>query len=413
MSGDARAGIAGALGENAVLRTSPKLGDLQARAPIAGTIFNLGERWHCPARSYNPRRFADSRRKWARDREALFSKVPQVGFLTTTLPAAQHGEITSELLEYESRAWRGFKQRVDRLLRSMLSGDRCDCCILRSRSCVRRVRGRLVGAHHCRCADRKHHLARRARGVWDAGAPTEALNAPAPRIRIVGRCAQCSHWRRLDWWKSRHVWACSGCLARPRLSLRSRDAKPCFRASWVREVGESGQHLHRHAKVTLPYVPQSVLSEMAENAGLGKVLDIRLDRDSAAPESRGALDNYLVKQSKAAAAPEHRALAGYFAKQAKDPDAFNALPVGAARSRINFPVDRESAHPGTVFTRLDDATVHKLFFTHSEREIDSEFYVLPDRYLPHRRATTERPAARAGPAPPVDRPRPLQLRLGT
>jgi hypothetical protein len=362
----------------------PTLGDLQARAPIAGTIFNLAERWHCPARSYNPRRFADSRRKWARDREALFSKVPQVGFLTTTLPAAQHGEITSELLEYESRAWRGFKQRGDRRLRSMVSpAGRCELCIAAPRSCVRRYKGKLVGRHK------------------------------GKRWHPIGRCAQCSHWRRLEWWASRHVWACSRCLANPRLSLQPRDAAPCFRASWVREVGESGQHLHRHAKVTLPYVPQSVLSEMAENAGLGKVLDVRLDRDSASPESRGALDNYLVKQSKAAAAPEHRGLASYFAKQAKDPDAFNALPVGAARSRINFPVDRESAHSGTVFTRLDDATVHKLFFTRSEREIDSEFYVLPDRYLPHRRATTERAAPRAGPAPPVDRPRPLQLRLGT
>lgn len=330
----------------------PKLGDLEAHAPIAGTVFNVCEGWHFPAHSYNPRRFADSRRKWARDRMALFSKVPQVGFLTTTLPAALHGEITRESLEYESRAWRMFKQRCDRMLRSIVSPTgRCDLCIAMPRSCVRRYKGQLVGRHR------------------------------GKRFYPAGRCAQCSHWRRLEWWASRHVWACSRCLAKPRLSPRPRDAAPCFRASWVREVGENLEHLHRHAKVTMPYVPQAVLADMAESAGLGRVLDIRVDQDSARPESRGALDRYLVKQS-ATAAPEHPALVRYFAKQAISPDAFNALPLGAARSRINFPVDRESANPCTVFTRFDEITVRKLFFeTDSERNIDSEYYLLPDRYL--------------------------------
>jgi hypothetical protein len=338
--------------EGAESRQVPKLGDLRAHAPIAGTIVNPCEGWHCPAHSYNPRRFADSRRKWARDRMALFSRVPQVGFLTTTLPAALHGEITRESLEYESAAWRAFKQRCDRRLRSIVSpAGRCDLCIAMPRSCVRRYKGQLVGRHS------------------------------GKRFYPAGRCAQCSHWRRLEWWASRHVWACSRCLAKPRLSPRLRDAAPCFRASWVREVGENLEHLHRHAKVTMPYVPQGVLADMAESAGLGRVLDIRVDRDSAHPEARGALDSYLVKQS-AIATPEHPALARYFTKQAADPDAFNALPIGAARSRINFPVERERANPCTIFTRFDEITVRKLFFeTGSERNIDNKYYLLPDRYL--------------------------------
>ena len=160
------------------------------------------------------------------------------------------------MLQYEAKAVRAFKQSIDRLLWSVASErGRCAVCIRQSRACVRK------------------HLGRR----W---VPT-------------GRCAQCGHWRRLAWWPSRHVYACSACLAKPRLPARPRDCrKPRVTLSWVREMADTDGHLdnpHRHCRALMPFIPQDVLSKLAARAGLGEVLDVRVDREETAT-ARGALE---------------------------------------------------------------------------------------------------------------------------
>ncbi|MGO9058390.1 MAG: hypothetical protein ACLQU2_13555 [Candidatus Binataceae bacterium] len=181
--------------------------------------------------------------------------------------------------------------------------------------------------------------------------------------------------------------------------------------NWTREVGESLRHLHRHQKVAAPYVPQDLLSQWAEEAGLGYVIDVRVD--SSDWRAGGEVDRYLAKQGKTQALPATANardwLARYFGKQAQSPDAFNALPwwcgagapalsdrmrlavqreilelfarsefddwrelkrlqnlpgIGrvAPRARVNFPVIRRATNPDTHFTTLSEEEVVKLYF---------------------------------------------------
>lgn len=283
----------------------PTIGELLARPPASGTIVNRDHGLLIPAFSYNPRRDAYSRRKWARDTAAKFAQVPRQAFLTLTLSAEWHGRpATREMLAYEAKAVRLFKQGLDRLLRSMSAKPgRCMVCISKLRSC---------GGHH--------------RGK---------------RFHPTGRCPQCGHWRRLEWWASRHVFACSDCLAKPRLPARLKDRpEPSSTLSWVREMADKRGRLgnpHRHCRALMPFVPQDVLSRLAAAAGLGEVVDVRVDREGTAGGAAGELDAYLVKQSRLYV-PGHPMLSSYFAKQAAEPDTFNALPERAARVRVNYPV---------------------------------------------------------------------------
>lgn len=154
----------------------PTAGELLARPPFSGMIVNRDYGLVLPAFSYNPRRDAWSRRKWARDNAARFAQVPRQAFLTLTLPGEWHGTATREMLSYEAKAVRLFKQSVDRLLVSMVSkAGRCNDCIREPRACS--------GSHRAR------------------------------RFHPTGRCAQCGRWRRLEWWRSRWVFACADCLA--------------------------------------------------------------------------------------------------------------------------------------------------------------------------------------------------------
>jgi hypothetical protein len=109
--------------------------------------------------------------KWVRDTAAKFAQVPRQAFLTLTLPAEWHDRPADrEMLAYEAQAVRLFKQSLDRLLVSMCSAHgRCQVCIEQERACA--------GRHQ------------------------------AKRFHPTGRCAQCGHWRRLEWWASRHVFA--------------------------------------------------------------------------------------------------------------------------------------------------------------------------------------------------------------
>jgi hypothetical protein len=157
------------------------IGELQARPPRAGFMVVPAENRLFPVFSYNPRLYAASRRKWARDMRAQFAQLPCQAFLTTTMAPEWHGLPASrEMLACEAEGHRLFKQSVDRFVRSM-----CD------------VRGRCTDCIHSvdRCR-RKH-----------SGVPW----------RVEGRCAQCGRWRRLAWWVSRQLFACSVCVASPRL----------------------------------------------------------------------------------------------------------------------------------------------------------------------------------------------------
>ncbi len=244
-------------------RRPSTLGDIQPSAPVVGTIYNTVESWHVPAHSFNPRRFADSRRKWARLVQEKFNQIPPAGFLTTTLSSDAHGQITCGTVAAEARSHRALKQKIDRWLCSVVKG-RCVECVRTTRPCK--------GAHH-----------------------------RAARWYPTGRCAQCGNWRRLEWQAARWVWLCSKCQVKPSVSLKKRDRKPSASLSWVREVGKSSQHLHRHSKITGPFIPQDLLSRWAEESGLGKVLDIRADSGPGA--RRGGLDTYLAKQAKTQALP--------------------------------------------------------------------------------------------------------------
>jgi hypothetical protein len=281
----------------------PTIGELLAQPPASGTIVNRDHGLLIPAFSYNPRRDAWSRRKWARDTVARFAQVPRQAFLTLTLPAEWHGRPADrEMLAYEAKAVRLFKQSLDRLLRCLCSKHgRCVICILKLRACAGHHRGR--------------------------------------RFHPTGRCVQCGHWRRLEWWRSRWVFACSDCLAKPRLKARPKDRPlPSSTLSWVREMADKAGRLgnpHRHCRALMPVIPQDVLSRLAAAAGLGEVVDVRLDKEATA----GELDAYLAKQARTFV-PGHPMLSSYFAKQAAEPDVFNALPERAARVRVNYPVSR-------------------------------------------------------------------------
>jgi hypothetical protein len=128
----------------AELRRISTIGDLMARPPAAGTIVNVDHALLIPAFSYNPRRDAWSRRKWARDTAAKFAQVPRQAFLTLTLPAEWHGRAaTREMLDYEAAAVRKFKQSLDRLLVSLCSlHGRCQLCVERERACAGHHRGK-------------------------------------------------------------------------------------------------------------------------------------------------------------------------------------------------------------------------------------------------------------------------------
>jgi hypothetical protein len=360
----------------------PTIGDLLARPPASGTIVNREHGLLIPAFSYNPRRDAWSRRKWARDTAARFAQVPRQAFLTVTLPAEWHGRLADhEMLAYEAKAVRLFKQSLDRLLRSMCSKHgRCVVCISKERACAGHHRGRP--------------------------------------FHPTGRCAQCGRWRRLEWWQSRWVFACSDCLSKPRLPARPKDrVLPGSTLSWVREMtGKSGRldNPHRHCRALMPYVPQDVLSRMAEDAGLGEVCDVRVDREATAG-GVGELDAYLLKQGRMFV-PGHPMLSSYFAKQAAEPDAFNALPERAARVRVNYPVvvpEKKKLPEGSFFALgvgVDEARRRWLPWTLPEDDPDwwpapTEDYSVPSQ------VDCSVPAAEELrlplPRPPTNNPRPL------
>lgn len=283
----------------------PTWGEVEARAPLSGVAVNLDRDRLYPLHSYNPRRYADSRRRWARTTAAKFSQVPANATITTTLEGRWHGGPPSrELLDHETQAARLFKQLVDRWLRSIASKHgRCVECVREARACP--------GSAH-------------------AGA----------RWHLIGSCGQCGRWQRLEWFASRWAWVCSRCLARPRLKLQKRDRKTGSIFAMVRELEDDDGNLgnpHRHIKAVMPYVPQDLLSEFAQRAGLGAVVWVEKNRE-------GGLDSYLSKQGQCYV-PAHPMLSAYFTKQAERPDAFNAFPKGAARVRLNYPVELP-ARPG-------------------------------------------------------------------
>jgi len=299
-----------------------RVGDLLPFPEVSGALVNLDRGLLLRAFSYNPRRDAFSRRRWGRENLRRFAALPRQASMTLTLPAKWHGcRATWEMLAYESQAVRLFKQSVDRVIRRMFSEvGLCTVCVHEGQACEGEHQGR--------------------------------------RWRPEGRCAQCAKWKRLEWWCSRAVFACSGCLASPRLRPLPRDRRePSSVFSWIREMADFEGNLdnpHRHILALMPYIPQGLLSVLAERAGLGEVLDIQVDREQTA---RSGLDAYLTKQSRLFV-PSHPSLSAYFTKQAAQVDAFNALPVGAARLRVNYPIARPEKQPGWVFLRgvgLDEA----------------------------------------------------------
>ena len=163
----------------------------------------------------------------------------------------------------------------------------------------------------------------------------------------------------------------------------------------------------------MPVIPQDVLSRLAAAAGLGEVVDVRLDKEATA----GELDAYLAKQSRVFL-PGHPMLSSYFAKQAAEPDAFNALPERAARVRVNYPVRRPEKNKlpeGSFFALgvgVDEARRRWLPWTLPEDDPDwwpalSEDYSVPPAVASQVNYSEEQIPLPLPPRPPPHNPRPL------
>jgi hypothetical protein len=314
---------------------------LTATGPEVGTYYKLGE-FHFPAHSYNPRRYADSRRKWARDRRYRLGQFPANAFVTTTMMPGEGAISETETVERDCSGWKLLLQSCTRWIRSVQSKHgRCTECYLAVRACPGKHRGR--------------------------------------RWRLQGVCSTCSKYRPLYWFASRHLWVCARCQEEGRGKIQTKDRKTPLVTAWMREPTRAG-NLHRHVEANMPIIPQELLSRWAEAAHLGSVLDIRkID----AKTKRSSLDNYLLKQSQLHA-PR---LDQYLTKSAADEDAFNALPMGTPRGRINFPTEAPPRDPDVHFTTWPDELVAHLLFTPTPSPValpERLFWLLAPHYLPQR-----------------------------
>ena len=292
----------------------PTRGELEGVGPIAGFMVHRHSSDVFPLTSYNPRRFADSRRRWAALTREQVARVSATSVVTLTHRAEFHGvQIDREVIAHDSAAARLLLQRLTRLAIRIDAADVCWKCLrawsdrlaLNPRSPFKPCRpyhrkpwhGAQGNCAHC--------------GEW------ERINFYEPRIdEKTGECAD---------WRPRGAWLCSRCS-----SGRTHGPPTVRFAVWVREPGKSLQHLHRHALFDGPYIPQWLLSRLAWAAGFGAVLDVRKYRHANSTSNHTPLREYLTKT---ASTPALDPLSAYFAKVAMRPDEFNALPKGIPRKR--------------------------------------------------------------------------------
>lgn len=291
-------------------------GELESVGPNAGFMVNRRSGNVFAITSYNPRRFADSRRRWAMLTREQVARAPATSVVTLTHRAEFHAvQIDRALIAHDSAAARLLVQRLSRLAVRIDAGDVCWTCL---RAWSDRL-GLNPRSPFRPC--RPHH-----RKPWHGA---------------QGNCAHCGKWEHLRFYAAhldaetgelidglpRGAWLCSTCGAGRRLDT------PTVRFSaWVREPGKSLRHLHRHALFDGPFVPQWLLSRLASAAGFGAVLDVRKYRhaDSTRPGDM-PLGQYLTKIAGGARSLDP--LSAYFAKVGARPDEFNALPKGMPRKR--------------------------------------------------------------------------------
>lgn len=289
-------------------------GELEEHGPGVGFMVYRPE----PARSfeltsYNPRRYADSRRWWAKLKREQMNAAPATSLLTTTLPAEFHErQIDRATIDHERQAHRRFVQTLGRLVCRIDAGDVCWECLRSYRERIQK--NRRARFSPCRKKRRAAH-----KKPWHGA---------------TGNCAHCCNWMRIHWYPPelehetgetrdpRGAWLCASCAG------TRTPGKPRVRLVWIREPGKSLRHLHRHAKFDGPFMPQWLLSTLAQRAGLGRVLDVRRFRPGAILQA--PLVEYLTKTAGTRALDP---LSSYFVKTAAHPDEFNALPKGIPRCR--------------------------------------------------------------------------------
>lgn len=312
------------------------LGELEARGPGVGfMVYRPDVARSFELTSYNPRRYADSRRWWARVKRAQLDAAPATSLLTTTLPAEFHErQIDRETIAHEAGAHRRFLQTLNRLVVHIDAGDVCWECLRKYRDAVREnPRARFSPCRKNRCAAH--------RKPWHGA---------------IGNCAHCASWTHVRWYAAeldqetgqladpRGAWLCSNCAG------ARAPGRPRIRLAWIREPGKSLQHLHRHAKFDGPFIPQWLLSALASRAGLGRVLDVRRFRPQTIDQA--PVHEYLTKTAGARALDP---LSSYFVKAASRPDEFNALPKGIPRCRAPRPPRPSSTN--WYFSRFDPRVV--------------------------------------------------------
>jgi hypothetical protein len=297
-------------------------GELAPEGRAIGVLVNKRTRQAVPAYSYNPRCDARSRRRWARlAREQVdCAALSASSLLTLTHDSGSHQTpIDHELLAHDAASARRLLQRLNRFVPYIVAADVCWFCL--------------------RAWDER--LALNPRSPFR---PCQPQHRERPWHGAQGRCARCTKWGRIEFFDvgavakandlranrerrspRKSFWLCAQCAR----EMKAVPAGARVRlAAWVREPGESLRHLHRHALFDGPFVPQWLLSHLAEASGFGRVLDIRKcrgrDFDSA------PLGRYLAKSAGTRAL---NPMSHYFAKVAAEPDAFNAIPPRLPRKR--------------------------------------------------------------------------------
>jgi hypothetical protein len=193
-----------------------------------------------------------------------------------------------------------------------------------------------------------------------------------------GTCFRCRRWDRVHYRADR--WLCDVCIKLvPGAATQSRS--PRIRLFWQREPGKSLEHLHRHCLLEGPFIPQDLLSALAEAAGFGPVCWVervrRGDLKLAGEGSTRGLGEYL---SKTARTRVPSPLSRYFTKAAAEPDMFNALPKGVPRKRAPaLPKEPSDWYVSAYRPAPPLAPAAR------------DYWLLPERYLPSRAA----PAARS------------------